>query len=143
MYITYVKLSQVCPYADLVIAIIYILGQFFPLAISPSKEFLEGQPTEVTCTASYTCPNHLPTIRWNYDNMKTLSHTTKAGKTLFRSVSTLTFIASAEDNGRFLTCYAQFSDGPTQDQSITLRIKSKFDHFHLTNKLHCPGSYMV
>lgn len=134
---------KVSPYADLLIATIYILGQFLPLAISSPIEFLEGQPTKVTCTASYTCPHHLPTIRWNYDNMETSSHTTKAEKTLFRSVSTLTFIASAEDNGRSLTCNAQFTDGPTQEQSVTLRIKSKFDHFHFTNKLHCPRAYIL
>lgn len=120
---------NVSPYADLLIATIYILGQFFPLAMSSLGEFLEGQPTKVTCTASYTCPDHVPTIRWNYANMEASSHTTKAGETLFRSVSTLTFIASAEDNGRSLTCYAQFTDGPTQDQSVTLRVKSKFDPF--------------
>lgn len=47
-------------------------------------------------------------------------------KTQWKSESTLTFTASANDNGRSLTCYMQFNDGTgRQEATVPLRVKSK------------------
>ncbi|XP_010779215.1 myelin-associated glycoprotein-like [Notothenia coriiceps] len=97
---------------------------FLPLTISQTSDtFLEGQPRTVTCTASYTCPTHLPNLSWNYVNMPTTTKSSKSGIASWRTVSTLTFTASSNDHGRSLTCYAQFNGGQMQEKSITLRVK--------------------
>ncbi|XP_034553460.1 uncharacterized protein LOC117822705 [Notolabrus celidotus] len=97
---------------------------FSPLTIqSTSQEFNEGQPSKVTCTASYTCRKHSPTITWNYGNMPTSTDTSNSGIAQWRTVSTLTFTASSNDQGRSLTCYARFQEGQRQESSITLRVK--------------------
>lgn len=123
---------MVSPYADLVTVTICVLGVFMPLTVDSPYEFNEGQPTKVTCTASYTCAKHTPTITWNRDSMPVSTDILHARNTL-NYVSTLTFTASAKDDGRYLTCNARFADGRTQDKSVWLRVKSKFDLFHFTN----------
>ncbi|KAM6936706.1 uncharacterized protein PEZ65_006764 [Lycodopsis pacificus] len=53
---------------------------FSPLTIShTSDEFLEGQASKVSCTASYTCPKHIPTLTWNYGSMPASTDTSKRG----------------------------------------------------------------
>ncbi|XP_047453829.1 myelin-associated glycoprotein-like [Mugil cephalus] len=93
-----------------------------PLTISStSNEFLEGYPSKVTCTATYTCSKHRPTLTWSYGNMPTSTATTKEAQ--WKTISTLTFTSSANDPGRSLTCYAVFSNGERQETSITLQVK--------------------
>ncbi|XP_047453824.1 uncharacterized protein LOC125015854 isoform X3 [Mugil cephalus] len=93
-----------------------------PLTISStSNEFLEGYPSKVICTATYTCSKHRPTLTWSYGNMPTSTATTKEAQ--WKTVSTLTFTSSANDQGRSLTCYAVFSNGERQETSITLQVK--------------------
>ncbi|XP_044063589.1 uncharacterized protein LOC122881428 isoform X2 [Siniperca chuatsi] len=95
-----------------------------PLTIqSTSDEFLEGQASKVTCTASYTCSKHLPTLTWNYGSMPASTDTSNSGNAQWRTVSTLTFTASANDHGRSLTCYARFTGGQRQERSITIHVK--------------------
>nr|XP_046255332.1 uncharacterized protein LOC124064705 [Scatophagus argus] len=97
---------------------------FFPLTIqSPSDEFLEGEARKVTCMVSYTCAKDLPSLTWNYGSMPASTDIKKSANTRFTAVSTLTFTASANDNGRSLTCYAQFNDGQRLEASRTLRVK--------------------
>ncbi|XP_035528098.1 uncharacterized protein LOC118335777 isoform X2 [Morone saxatilis] len=97
---------------------------FLPLTITTTTdEFLEGQPSKVTCNAVYTCPKHIPTFKWNYGSMPTSTDTIKSQSAQWKTVSTLTFTASAKDHGRSLTCSAQFTGGPRQEASITLRVK--------------------
>ncbi|XP_071326759.1 uncharacterized protein [Trachinotus anak] len=97
---------------------------FSTLTISPtSNEFLEGYASKVTCTASYTCPQHLPTFSWNYKSMPASTDTRNIASAKWTTVSTLTFTASATDHGRSLTCYARFTGGGMQEKSITLRVK--------------------
>lgn len=124
---------MVSPYADLVTVTICVLGVFMPLTVDSPDEFNEGQPTKVTCTASYTCAKHTPTITWNRDGMPVSTDILNTRKPLMKYVSTLTFTASANDDGRYLMCNARFADGQTQDKSVRLRVKSKFDLFHFTN----------
>ncbi|KAF3839919.1 hypothetical protein F7725_018636 [Dissostichus mawsoni] len=90
----------------------HVSGSFLPLTISQtSEEFLEGQPRTVTCTASYTCPKHLPTLSWNYGNMPTTTVNSQIRLASWSTVSSLTFTASSNDHGRSLTCYARFIGG--------------------------------
>lgn len=47
-------------------------------------------------------------------------------KTQWKSESTLIFTASANDNGRSLTCYMQLNDGTgRQEAMVPLRVKSE------------------
>ncbi|XP_035983541.1 LOW QUALITY PROTEIN: uncharacterized protein LOC105920909, partial [Fundulus heteroclitus] len=98
---------------------------FLPLTISPtSSEYLEGFPSTVRCTASYTCSNNRPSLTWNYANMPVSSNTVKeSGRTMWTTVSTLTFTPSAKDHGHHLTCFARFDGGQTQEKSITISVK--------------------
>nr|XP_020475782.1 uncharacterized protein LOC109971707 isoform X3 [Monopterus albus] len=96
---------------------------YSPLTISPtSDEFLEGHSSKVTCIASYTCPIHHPTLKWNYESMPASTDTSRAAAQ-WTTVSTLNFTASAKDHGKTLTCSGTFSGGQTQEVSITLRVK--------------------
>ncbi|XP_055019477.1 uncharacterized protein LOC110171494 isoform X2 [Boleophthalmus pectinirostris] len=95
-----------------------------PLSItSMTEEFLEGVPSKVTCTASYTCAQNKPTLTWNYGNMEASSHTSSSGKALWKTISTVNFISAAKDHGKSLTCYAVFTGGQRQEASISLRVK--------------------
>lgn len=59
-------------------------------------------------------------------------------KTQWKSESTLTFTASANDNGRSLTCYMQFNDGTgKQEAMVPLRVKSElFTHLSIIYLSH-------
>ncbi|XP_030249186.1 uncharacterized protein LOC115567089 isoform X1 [Sparus aurata] len=97
---------------------------FLPLTIQPtSQEFLEGQASKVTCTAQYTCPKHLPEFTWSYGDTTGPTETRKIGDTLWRTVSTLTLTTSANDNGRYMKCSAQFTASQRQEAGIYLRVK--------------------
>lgn len=120
-------------YADLLTVAILVLGVFMPLTIKAPSEFNEGQRTKVTCTALYTCAKHTPTITWNRDSLQISTNILKERNTQMKYVSTLTFIASAKDSGKSLTCNAQFSNGYSQGKSVTLLVRSKYDLFHFTN----------
>lgn len=111
-------------YADLVILrfTICILGSILPLTIQSPDEFREGHSSNVTCTALYTCPKHVPTFRWNYGSIPASTDIIMIGNSQWKAVSTLTFTASANNNGKSLTCYAQFTGGQRQEVSITLRV---------------------
>lgn len=105
--------------------IVCIVGHFLPLKIQSPDEFLEGHESKVVCTASYTCGNDMPTLRWNYDQMPATKDFKNLSKTEWNAVSTLAFTASANDLGKSLTCYAQFPGGQTLEVSTTLQVKSK------------------
>lgn len=130
---------MVSPYADLVTVTVCVLGVFMPLTVNSPDEFNEGQQTKVTCTASYTCAKYIPTITWNRGGMPVSNDVLKMGKTLMKYVSTLTFTASAIDDGSDLTCTARYPTGQAQVKSVRLRVKSKFDLFHFTNITLSPG----
>ncbi|XP_029929189.1 uncharacterized protein LOC115374422 isoform X2 [Myripristis murdjan] len=107
---TYVSLSAQC--------------SFSPLTISPqSEEFLEGNAREVSCSVFYSCPQHLPTLSWNYGKVQPPTENQKISTGQWKSVSRLTFTAAAQDHGKPLTCYAKFTGGRTQEMSITLQVK--------------------
>ncbi|XP_076016848.1 uncharacterized protein LOC143008807 isoform X2 [Genypterus blacodes] len=96
---------------------------FSALTIQPqSEEFPEGHSKQVTCTATYTCPKDTPTLTWSYNRMPVTADHKKTGGQ-WKSVSTLTFTASAEDHGKSLTCYARYTGEGRQETSITLQVK--------------------
>ncbi|CAK6960430.1 uncharacterized protein LOC121905273 isoform X1 [Scomber scombrus] len=98
------------------------------LNITTSEEFLDGYSKTITCTALYTCPQHLPTLTWNYDSMPASTDIKKTGSAQWKAVSTLTFTASANDHGRSLICYSRFTGGQKLEASITLRVKNEFTY---------------
>lgn len=125
---------MVSAYAALVTVTILVLGVFKPIMIKSPGEFNEGQPTKVTCSASYTCAKHTPSITWNPDSGQVSTDVLNDGKTL-TYVSTLTFTAAAKDSGRSLTCIAQFSNGQRQEKSITLWVRSKYNCFFFISQM--------
>lgn len=127
MYVTDGQLRTVSLYTIPVVLTftICISGSFRPLKIQSPDEFFEGQASVVTCTAYYTCPQHLPELSWSYSNVPASTAITKTGKAQWTAVSKLMFTASANDNDRSLTCSVKFSGDHRQSKSITLRVKSK------------------
>lgn len=106
--------------------VLCVLGSINPPSISSvSTEYLEGVPSKVTCEASYTCSKDAPVLTWNFANMP-VDKDIKASGSLQKTVSTLTFTASAKDNGKSLTCYATFPGGQTQEKSMTIRVKREY-----------------
>uniref|UniRef100_A0A3B5LBU1 Ig-like domain-containing protein n=1 Tax=Xiphophorus couchianus TaxID=32473 RepID=A0A3B5LBU1_9TELE len=74
-----------------------------------------------TCKVTHVCPSSPPKFSW--------SHSGTRKTNLQKTVSTLTFTASAKDNGKSLTCYATFPGGQTQEKSMTIRVKREFVPF--------------
>lgn len=126
----YARIKQIFSCAEFFCFYIYnffFSGSFLPLTIQPtSQEFLEGQASKVTCTAQYTCPKHLPEFTWSYGGTTGPTETRKIGDALWRTVSTLTLTTSANDNGRYLKCSAQFTASQRQEAGIYLRVKSEY-----------------
>ncbi|KAK2910388.1 uncharacterized protein [Channa argus] len=88
----------------------------------PLGEVTEGVAKNVSCSVFYKCVKNKPTIEWNYKDMQTSLHITDMSSNTHKAVSNLTFIGSLGDNGKSLTCTAQFFTGETSD-SATLGIK--------------------
>uniref|UniRef100_A0A3Q2UNM5 Ig-like domain-containing protein n=1 Tax=Fundulus heteroclitus TaxID=8078 RepID=A0A3Q2UNM5_FUNHE len=95
---------------------------------------ITGFPSTVRCTASYTCSNNRPSLTWNYANMPVSSNTVKeSGKTMWTTVSTLTFTPSAKDHGHHLTCFARFDGGQTQEKITTGLFSMRFIRLIIRN----------
>ncbi len=96
--------------------------------IQQPGETTEGMAKSVICSVSYKCKKNTPTIKWNYEDMQNKLLTKEISSNTYRTVANLTFIATLEDNGKNLTCTAQFISGETSD-SAPIRVKSEFLHF--------------
>uniref|UniRef100_A0A3B5K7R4 Ig-like domain-containing protein n=1 Tax=Takifugu rubripes TaxID=31033 RepID=A0A3B5K7R4_TAKRU len=112
-----------------------------------------GQPSKVTCTATFTCLKQAPVFKWSYGNMPAFTSISQIAKTQWKSESTLTFTASANDNGRSLTCnqYPPVYDerqnviskyrgitsltGSVGEQNCSLKI-NKLDEIHGQDRLY-------
>lgn len=92
--------------------------------VEPLDEMTEGVAQSVICSVSYKCAKNKPTIVWNYEDMQSSLKTTGSGNT-YETVSNLTFISSLDDDGKPLSCTAQFITGSTS-ASATLHVKSEF-----------------
>uniref|UniRef100_A0A3Q3MG35 Ig-like domain-containing protein n=1 Tax=Mastacembelus armatus TaxID=205130 RepID=A0A3Q3MG35_9TELE len=90
--------------------------------VEPPGETIEGVAKSVICSVTYKCKKNAPTIVWNYKDVQSSLQTKKLPRDTFEATSNLTFIGSLSDNGKTLTCTAQFSHGETSDSAI-LRIK--------------------
>lgn len=95
--------------------------------IEPPGEATEGMAKSVVCSVSYKCMKNAPTIVWNYKDMQSSFHTKKISRNVYNAVSNLTFIGSLGDDGKSLTCTAQFITGNTSD-SAAVHIKSEYLH---------------
>lgn len=114
-------------------------GIFSPVTISPaSEEFPEGRAKEITCTAAYTCPEHAPTLTWNYGSMPASTYTIDSGHHKWTTVSKLIFTASTDDHGRSLTCYASFSGLWRQQVSINLQVYGEYTVISVDSQPCCP-----
>lgn len=85
----------------------------------------EGVAQSVICSVSYKCRKNKPTIVWNYSDMQSsVSHEQRPNNN-FVARSNLTFIGSLDDNGKSLTCTAQFLTGNTSESTI-IHVKSEY-----------------
>uniref|UniRef100_A0A3Q0SXL0 Ig-like domain-containing protein n=1 Tax=Amphilophus citrinellus TaxID=61819 RepID=A0A3Q0SXL0_AMPCI len=93
----------------------------------PPGELTEGMATNVICSVIYKCKKNAPTIIWNYKDMQNSLNTKQISVKTYNIVSNLTFIPSLSDDGKPLTCTAQFITGESSS-SVTLTVKSEFLH---------------
>lgn len=91
----------------------------------PPSDLTEGRAKSVICSVLYKCKKNLKAIEWNYKDLQSSSSTIKFSNQTYQTVSNLTFIGSLEDNGKSLTCTAQFLSGATSSSS-TISIKSRY-----------------
>ncbi|XP_053363781.1 uncharacterized protein LOC128533521 isoform X1 [Clarias gariepinus] len=92
--------------------------------ISPDSntEFLEGVEQDIVCFVTYMCSRDRPYIMWSGEQLPgSTFHVTKHG-TKQIATSTLKFTPKASDNGKTITCQADFK-GNVQTVEITLRIQ--------------------
>ncbi|XP_015254789.1 PREDICTED: uncharacterized protein LOC107100712 isoform X2 [Cyprinodon variegatus] len=85
-------------------------------------ELTEGVAKSVICSVSYKCKKNRPTIEWNYSDMQSVVTNYQQASYNYITESNLTFIGSLEDNGKRLTCTAQFATGETS-YSTDLSVK--------------------
>lgn len=90
----------------------------------------EGVAQSVICYVLYKCRKDTPTIVWNYSDMQSSMSNKKLPNNTFVARSNLTFIGSLEDNGKSLTCTAQFIAGKTSDSTI-IQVKSEYRFYAL------------
>ena len=88
-------------------------------------ELMEGVARHVTCSVSYICKKPNLAITWNYSDMQSSRTTLETSGNTFNTTSILTFVPSLEDDGKVLTCTAQFTPGGTFSASSSLRVKSE------------------
>lgn len=91
----------------------------------PPDNTTEGVAQAVICSVSYKCMKNKPTIVWNYKDLQSSFYTERISSNTFKAVSNITFIGSLDDDGKALTCTAQFIAGDTTD-SRTIRVNSKY-----------------
>lgn len=107
----------------------FCLGSYKEIKMTePPGNATEGVAKSVICSVAYNCTRNKPIIVWNYEDMHSSFHTKKISRNTFNAVSNLTFIGSLGDDGKSLTCTAQFITGKTSD-SATIHIKSEYLHF--------------
>lgn len=85
----------------------------------------EGRAKSVICSVLYKCKKNFKTIDWNYKDLQSSISTKEFSNQTYQTVSNLTFIGSLDDNGKSLTCTAQFISGTTSNSS-TITIKSRY-----------------
>lgn len=90
----------------------------------------EGVAQSVICSVLYKCRKDTPTIVWSYSDMQSSMSNKKLPNNTFVAQSNLTFIGSLEDNGKSLTCTAQFIAGKTSDSTI-IQVKSEYRFYAL------------
>ncbi|XP_053543544.1 uncharacterized protein LOC108277733 isoform X2 [Ictalurus punctatus] len=87
-----------------------------------NTEFLEGVEQDIVCSVTYTCTKDRPYISWSGEQLPASTfHISKQG-TKQKAESTLKFTPKASDNGKTITCQADFK-GNVQTVEITLRVQ--------------------
>lgn len=92
--------------------------------VEPPGELTEGMAASVLCSVTYKCSKNKPNIVWNFKDMQSFLITHELPSNTYTVESNLTFIGSMDDDGKPLTCTAQFVSGNTS-ASKTLHVKSE------------------
>lgn len=102
----------------------------------------EGVAQSVVCSVLYKCRKNTPTIVWNYSDMQRSISYEQLPNNNFVARSNLTFIGSLDDNGKSLTCTAQFFTGNTSD-STTIHVKSEYRFYKVGTRGYAVPHFLM
>ncbi|CAL8286747.1 unnamed protein product [Merluccius merluccius] len=94
------------------------------LMAPPLGELMEGVVEHVTCSVSYKCKKVTPSITWSHGDTQSTMTTLTVSQDTYTTTSNLTFVPSLDDNGKLLTCAAQFTSGVNSEASTKLLVKN-------------------
>uniref|UniRef100_A0A668AT26 Immunoglobulin V-set domain-containing protein n=1 Tax=Myripristis murdjan TaxID=586833 RepID=A0A668AT26_9TELE len=89
-----------------------------------SGELVEGHGVTVSCEVRHSCPLAPPTLSFERHGGEATVNSTEEGDGRWRLLSTITFIATAEDHGRPVGCKVTFPGGQKATTDLVLHVKS-------------------
>lgn len=118
--------GRIFRHAFVVFACFFYLGPHEEITITaPESNATEGVAQYIICSVLYKCKKNMPTIVWNYSDMHSSFSAQNIHSDTFVAQSNLTFIGSLDDDGKTLTCTAQFITGKTSCFR-TIHVKSEY-----------------
>uniref|UniRef100_A0A674PKD0 Immunoglobulin V-set domain-containing protein n=1 Tax=Takifugu rubripes TaxID=31033 RepID=A0A674PKD0_TAKRU len=105
--------------------LLYLLDQAPEPQLSTSDTPRVEEETSVVCSVQHTCFSSPPLLTISGILGSDRTSDTSLPNNNFVARSNLTFIGSLDDNGKSLTCTAQFLTGNTSD-STTIHVKSEY-----------------
>uniref|UniRef100_A0A674P7A2 Ig-like domain-containing protein n=1 Tax=Takifugu rubripes TaxID=31033 RepID=A0A674P7A2_TAKRU len=106
---------------------------------SPDKPAMTQIPTEVdagtivtvSCSVTHTCSSHPPEFSWSVSNLTSEATHTLLPQGVWKSTSTITFMADGGDGEKSLTCTASYWRGRKQATTGQLTVKGQWMQFCL------------
>ncbi|XP_029928365.1 myelin-associated glycoprotein-like isoform X1 [Myripristis murdjan] len=87
-----------------------------------SGELVEGHGVTVSCEVRHSCPLAPPTLSFERHGGEATVNSTEEGDGRWRLLSTITFIATAEDHGRPVGCKVTFPGGQKATTDLVLHV---------------------
>lgn len=105
--------------------VLSIIGPIDQVQIKADTEFLEGVKQNIVCSVTYMCAKDRPQIIWRGEELpgSTFQVTKEGIKQIAKS--TLNFTPKASDNGKTITCQADFK-GNVQTEELNLSVQSEY-----------------
>lgn len=129
----------------------FLFGSFLHFGLGPYEKITmtehpikatEGVAQSVICSVWYKCKKNTPTIVWNYSDMQRSISYEQLPNNNSVARSNLTFIGSLDDNGKSLTCTAQFFTGNTSD-STTIHVKSEYRFYTVDTRRYAVRHFLM
>ncbi|XP_036929734.1 myeloid cell surface antigen CD33-like isoform X2 [Acanthopagrus latus] len=101
--------------------------------LTDSKTATEDHPLSVTCSVTYTCTSHPPTLTWSKGKKDDIAEVHKDIKPgTWEVLSILTFTPTAQDDHSKLTCTATFyGEERRSSKTMMLYVKRKENYNHI------------